>query len=89
MALPLIPIIVGVSAFLLGLGAGTVARGEDGVSFDLDDAKGKRMAVNLKSGGRREGTFNQLHDDWLTLSVGEGELLNLPLKNVKQVYVYA
>lgn len=84
----LIPVIVGVSAFLLGIGAGTVARGDDGVSFDLDDAQGKRMDVVLKSGGRREGEFAQLHDEWLTLNVGEGELHNIPLKNVKQVYVY-
>ena len=88
MGLPLVPIIVGVSAFLLGLGAGTVARGEDG-EFDLDDVVGETIEVTLKSGGKKEGAFQSLNDDWLALAQDNGQFLHIPLEDVKQVYIYA
>jgi hypothetical protein len=88
MGLPLVPIIVGVSAFLLGLGAGTVARGEDG-EFDLDDVVGERIEVALKSGGAEEGDFQSLNEDYLSLAKDNGQFLHIPLEDVKSVYVYA
>ena len=88
MPFPLIPVIVGVSAFLLGLGAGTIARSEDGTTFDLDDAVGSELEVVLKSGRKRTGLLHYVTEDYLVLEPGEGEFLQLQLEKIKQVYVH-
>lgn len=84
----LIPIIVGVSAFLLGLGTGTIARSEDGATYDLDDAVGSELEVVLKSGKKRAGALHSVTEDFLVLEPGEGEFHQLHLEQVKEVYVH-
>ena len=91
MPIPLVPIIVGVVCFAVGLGAARTIKfvQADGAELDSHEYLGEPCGVLLRDGKFHEGNLQELGSDTLTLEVGEQQFLELPLRNIKRVEVYA
>lgn len=91
MAIPLlVPALVGVVCFALGLGAGRIKFvSEAGAEVETDEYLGDPCCVTCRDGMEYEGNLQALGDDALTLEVGEQRFTELPLKDIAKVEVFA
>jgi hypothetical protein len=87
----LVPIVVGLVAFAVGLGAGKIrfTTVETGVETNPLEYFGESCAAYLNGGVCHEGHLQDLSEDTLTLEVGEQQFLELPLKDIRKLEVYA
>jgi len=91
MPIPLLPILVGVVCFAVGLGAASTIKfvQADGQEASMDEYWGEPCLVTCKDGQEYEGNLQELSEEELVLEVGEQRFTTLPLKDLQKVEVFA